>query len=264
MTGRTPWWVLAAAGAVYLFLHLPVLVLVLFSFNASRYSVSWTGFTLDWYRRLAERGDLLRGLEASLIVGGVSTLVATGFGTLLALAIARRRFPGRRALEGLLYLPIVTPEIVAGISLLSLFVLLRVPLGLATITIAHIAFNIAFVAVVVGARLAGMDRSLEEAAMILGADELTAFRTVTVPQLWPGILAGALLAFTMSFDDYVITSLVAGAGSSTLPIVVYGMVRRNIEPTVNAISTLILVVTSLLIWLADRLSRARPLGAARG
>jgi spermidine/putrescine transport system permease protein len=247
------------AGAVLLFLHLPVLVLVIFSVNASRYSVEWTGFTLDWYRQLPGRIDLLRGLRASLIVGTISTLVATVFGTLLALALARRKFPGRRALEGLLYLPIVTPEILVGISLLLLFVFLRVPLGLGTITIAHIAFNIAFVTVVIRARLEGMDRSLEEAALLLGADELTAFRTVTVPQLWPGILAGALLAFTMSFDDYVITSLVAGTGSSTLPVVVYGMVRRNVEPTVNAISTLILLVTSLSIWIAFRLNRDRPL-----
>ena len=264
MTRRTSRTALLVAAVVYLFLHLPVLVLVVFSVNASRYSVEWTGFTLDWYRRLLERTDLLRGLRASMIVGTVSTLVATLFGTMLALALARGRFRGRRAMEGLLYLPIVTPEIIVGISLLVLFVLLRVRLGLGTITIAHIAFNIAFVAVVVRARLDGMDRSLEEAALMLGADQLTAFRTVTVPQLWPGIIAGALLAFTMSFDDYVITSLVSGTGSSTLPVVVYGMVRRNVEPTVNAISTLILLGTSLLIWLAFRLSRERPLAAARG
>ena len=264
MTRRTSRTALLVAAVVYLFLHLPVLVLVVFSVNASHYSVEWTGFTLDWYRRLLERTDLLRGLRASMIVGTVSTLVATLFGTMLALALARGRFRGRRAMEGLLYLPIVTPEIIVGISLLVLFVLLRVRLGLGTITIAHIAFNIAFVAVVVRARLDGMDRSLEEAALMLGADQLTAFRTVTVPQLWPGIIAGALLAFTMSFDDYVITSLVAGTGSSTLPVVVYGMVRRNVEPTVNAISTLILLGTSLLIWLAFRLSRERPLAAARG
>jgi spermidine/putrescine transport system permease protein len=248
---------------VYLLLHLPLLILVVFSFNASRYSVSWTGFTLAWYRRLAERGDLLLGLERSLLVGAISTVVATVFGTLLAVALARRRFRGRRALEGLLYLPIVTPEIVAGISLLVLFVAVRAPLGIVTISIAHIAFNIGFVAVIVRARLEGMDQSLEEAALVLGADELTAFRTVTVPLLWPGILAGALLAFILSFDDYVITSLVAGTGSSTLPIVVYSMVRRNIEPSVNAISTLILLVTSLLIWVADRLLREQPLAVAR-
>ena len=259
MSPRVPRATAVVAGTVLLLLHLPVLILVIFSVNASRYSVEWTGFTLDWYRQLPGRADLLHGLRASLIVGSISTLVATVFGTLLALALARRKFPGRRTLEGLLYLPIVTPEILVGISLLLLFVLLRVPLGLGTITIAHIAFNIAFVTVVIRARLEGMDRNLEEAALLLGADELTAFRTVTIPQLWPGILAGALLAFTMSFDDYVITSLVAGTGSSTLPVVVYGMVRRNVEPTVNAISTLILLVTSLSIWLAFRLNRERPL-----
>ena len=263
MKRRPARWILFLVGMVYLLLHLPVLILVVFSFNASRYSVRWTGFTLDWYRRLTERGDLLLGLERSLLVGAVSTILATGFGTLLAVALARRRFRGRRALEGLLYLPIVTPEIVAGISLLVLFVAVGLPLGIATISIAHIAFNIGFVAVIVRARLEGMDQSLEEAALVLGADELTAFRTVTIPLLWPGILAGALLAFILSFDDYVITSLVAGTGSSTLPIVVYSMVRRNIEPSVNAISTLILLVTSLLIWLADRLLREQPLAVAR-
>ena len=263
MNRRPARWILLLVGVVYLLLHLPVLILVVFSFNASRYAVSWTGFTLDWYRRLAERGDLLVGLERSLLVGAIATVVATGFGTLLALALARRRFRGRRALEGLLYLPIVTPEIVAGISLLVLFVALGIPLGIVTISIAHIAFNIGFVAVIVRARLEGMDQSLEEAALVLGADEFTAFRTVTVPLLWPGILAGALLAFILSFDDYVITSLVAGTGSSTLPIVVYSMVRRNIEPSVNAISTLILLVTSLGISLADRLLREQPLAVAR-
>lgn len=263
MTRRVPNWVLWSAGGVYLFLHLPILILVVFSFNASKYSVTWTGFTLDWYRRLAQRDDLLHGLTTSVVVASISTAAATVFGTLLALALARRR-RRTRALEALLYLPIVTPEIVVGISLLVLFVLLQIPLGLTTITIAHIAFNIAFVAVVVRARLTGLDHSLEEAALTLGADEWTAFRTVTLAQIWPGILAGALLAFIMSFDDYVITSLVAGPGSSTLPIVVYGMVRRNVEPTVNAISTLILLVTSVTIWLANRLMRERPLATARG
>jgi spermidine/putrescine transport system permease protein len=190
-------------------------------------------------------------------VGALSTAIATAFGTLLALALARHRFRGRALLEGSLYVPIVTPEIVVGISLLLLFALLQVPLGLTTITIAHVAFNLPFVAVIVGARLAGMDRTLEEAALALGADELTAFWRVTVPQLWPGILAAALLAFTLSFDDYVITSFVSGAGSSTLPVVVYTMVRRNVEPSVNAVSTLILVATALLLYLADRLRRRR-------
>jgi spermidine/putrescine transport system permease protein len=150
-----------------------------------------------------------------------------------------------------------------GISLLSLFVLLRLPLGLMSITIAHIAFCISFVAVVVGARLRGMDEHLEEAAMMLGADEWSAFWRVTVPGLAPAIVAGALLAFTMSFDDYVITSFVSGSGSSTLPVVVYGMVRRNIEPTINAVSTLILASTSVLIYAADRILSTRPAGAGK-
>jgi spermidine/putrescine transport system permease protein len=246
---------MAAAAGVYLFLHLPMLVLMVFSFNASRFGVSWTGFTLDWYRRLLERDDILIGLRRSVVVGLVTALVASVLGSLIAVALGRRRFRGRRAVEAFLYLPIVTPEIVVGISLLMLFAFAGVPLGLATITVAHIAFGVAFVAVVVRARLEGMDGSLEEAALTLGADEVTAFRTVTLPLLAPGIVAGALLAFTLSFDDYVITSFVAGAGSSTLPLVVYSMVRRGIEPSVNAISTIVIVVTAVLLWIADRMTR---------
>jgi spermidine/putrescine transport system permease protein len=212
---------------------------------------------MDWYHRLLERPDILRGLKASLIVGGASTVISAVLGTMIALALARHRFRGRRAFEGFVYLPIVTPEIVVGISLLILFALVKIPLGLTTIIIAHVAFCLSFVVIVVLARLEGMDRTLEEAAMILGADEVTTFWKVTVPQLWPGILSGALLAFTMSFDDFVITSFVSGSGSSTLPIVVYGMVRRNVEPSINAISTIILLVTTGLIYLADRLAREK-------
>jgi spermidine/putrescine transport system permease protein len=254
MGTRLPRWVLAVTVGVYAFLHIPILVLVAFSFNDSKFSASWVGFTLDWYFRLLERPDILRGLKASLIVGGVSTVISAVLGTLVALALARHRFRGRTALEGFLYVPIVTPEIVVGISLLILFALVKIPLGLTTIIIAHVAFSLSFVVIVVLARLEGMDQHLEEAAMTLGADEITTFWKVTVPQLWPGILAGALLAFTMSFDDFVITSFVSGSGSSTLPIVVYGMVRRNIEPSINAISTIILLVTTALIYLADRLA----------
>jgi spermidine/putrescine transport system permease protein len=257
MGTRLPRWVLAVTVAVYAFLHLPILVLVAFSFNDSKFSASWMGFTLDWYARLLQRPDILRGLQASLIVGIVSTVISAALGTLVALGLARHRFRGRMALEGFLYVPIVTPEIVVGISLLILFALVKIPLGLTTIIIAHVAFSLSFVVIVVLARLQGMDQHLEEAAMILGADEITTFWKVTMPQLWPGILAGALLAFTMSFDDFVITSFVSGSGSSTLPIVVYGMVRRNIEPSINAISTIILVVTTALIYLADRLARER-------
>jgi spermidine/putrescine transport system permease protein len=252
-----PRWLLFLAGLVYLFLHLPLLVLVVFSFNSSKFSVDWTGFTLRWYHRLVERPDILRGLKVSLIVGVAATIISALLGTLIALALARHRFRGRRAFEGFIYIPIVTPEIVVGITLLIQFALIEFPEGITSISIAHVAFCLSFVVVVVLARLEGMDQHLEEAALILGADEITTFWKVTVPQLWPGILAGALLAFTMSFDDFVITSFVSGSGSSTLPIVVYGMVRKNVEPSINAISTIILLVTSILIYLADRLVRAR-------
>ncbi len=256
---RLPRWLIVFCTIVYLFLHVPILVLVIFSFNASKFSVEWTGFTLEWYTRLLERPDILSGLKASVIVGLSATVLSAVLGTLIALALARHKFRGRTALEAFLYVPLVTPEIVVGISLLILFVLLGMPLGLTTITIAHVAFCISFVVVVVLARLQGLDQNLEEAALTLGADEFTTFWKITLPQIWPGVLSGALLAFTMSFDDFVITSFVSGTGSSTLPIVVYGMVRKNIEPSINAISTVILVVTAVLIYLSDRLSRDKPL-----
>jgi len=254
---RSPKWLLALVALVYGFLHLPILVLVLFSFNASKFSAEWRGFTLQWYRRLAERADIVHGLEISLLVAGISTVLAATLGTLVALALARQRFRGRRALEGFLYVPLVTPEIVVGISLLLLFAAVGVSLGVVTIVVAHVAFSLSFVVVVLRARLAGMDSTLEEAALILGADEITTFRRVTLPQLWPGVVAGALLGFILSFDDFVITSFVAGSGSSTLPIVVYGMARRNVEPSLNAISTIILVVTTATLYLAERATRER-------
>ncbi len=260
---KLPRLLVAFVAAVYAFLHIPLLVLVVFSFNDSKFSVEWEGFTIHWYERLLERQDIIEGLKNSMIVGGTSTLISTVLGTLMALAIARHEFRGRRLMEAFLYVPIVTPEIVVGISLLILFVFIKFPLGLMSIIIAHVAFNISFVVVVVLARLQGMDRNLEEAAMILGADEFTTFRLITVPLLAPGILSGAMLAFTMSFDDYVITSFVTGSGASTLPIVVYTMVRKNIEPSINAISTIILIITTLLIWFADWLSKDKPLVASK-
>jgi spermidine/putrescine transport system permease protein len=250
-----PRWLGVYVAVVLLFLHLPLLILMAFSFNASRFSVEWTGFTLAWFRGLAERPDILSGLRNSLVVGVTSTVASTILGTMLALALSRYRFRGRRAMESLLYIPLVTPEIVVGISLLVLFAAMGVRLGIATIVIAHIAFSISFVTVVVQARLAGMDTHLEEAAMTLGAGPWRSFHRVTLPLIMPGVVAGALLAFTLSFDDYVITSFVAGSGSSTLPVVIYGMVRRNIDPTVNAVSTVVLVVTTILIYLSDRYAR---------
>jgi spermidine/putrescine transport system permease protein len=257
MIRRLPWPLVTGVTIAFLLLHLPVLVLVAFSFNASRYSLAWTGFTLDWYRVLAERPAILQGLRASLLIGVLATLGATVLGTLLALGLHRLGTGRlRRDLEAALYFPVVTPEIVAGISILALFALLRIPLGITTVVIAHITFAIPFVTIVVLARAAGMDRSLEEAAMTLGATPAATFRRVTLPQLLPGIVAGALLAFTLSFDDFMITFFTAGPGSTTLPLVVYGMVRKAVEPTINAVSTIVLLVTTVAL-LGSELMRKR-------
>jgi spermidine/putrescine transport system permease protein len=241
-------------------LHLPLVLLVLWSFNASRSGARWDGFTLDWYRLLFHRADLGRALQTSLIVGAIATVTATAIGTIAALALGRPRWRAARMIESLLVLPIGTPEVVAGISLLILFSAAGIHLGLVTVIIAHTTFCIPFTILVVLARLRGMDRSLEEAALTLGADELTAFRRVTVPLLMPGILAAALLAFTLSFDDFVITFFTAGPGTSTLPLVIYGMVRRTVEPTVNALSALLVLGTTVLLvaaqWWMQRGQRA--------
>jgi len=257
VTRRLPRALVLLVGAIFVCLHLPVAVLVLYSFNASRYAAGWSGVTLEWYRRLLDRPDILRALRLSLEVASLSTVLATLLGTLMALGLARGRFRGSTVTEGGLYLPIVTPEIIVGVAMLILFAALRVPLGMGTIVVAHVAFNIPFVAVVVLARLRGMDRSLEEAALVLGADEATAFRRVTLPLLAPAVLAGALLAFTLSLDDFVITFFVSGPGSTTLPVLVYSMVRRGIEPTINAVSAVLVFVTTLTIVAAERLAARR-------
>jgi spermidine/putrescine transport system permease protein len=236
----------------YASLLVPLVLLVVWSFNASRTGARWDGFTLEWYRRLFQRDDMLVALRTSLIVGVVATFLSTAFGTVAALAIGRGGRSISRIAESLLLFPIVTPEVIAGISLLILFSGAGIHLGLFTVIVAHTTFCIPFTVLVVSARLRGMDCSLEEAALTLGADEFTAFRRVTVPMLVPGIVAAALLAFTLSFDDFIITFFTAGPGTTTLPLVIYGMVRRTVEPTVNALSALMVLGTMLLLVAAQR------------
>lgn len=254
---RRPRWLVSVVAAGYAFLHLPVLILVAFSFNDSRFAARWTGFTWHWYGEILSSPRILDALKVSLIVALCSTAISTVLGTLLALALGRRRFSGRAAVESLIYLPMVTPEIVVGISLLVFFVAVRLPLGIVSIIIAHVAFSVSFVAIVVLARLHGIDRSLEEAAMDLGADELTTFWKVTLPLLRPGIVAAALLAFTLSFDDFVITFFVAGVGATTLPLLVFSMVKVGVSPTVNAISAVFLAIAVAGAVVADRLTGRR-------
>jgi spermidine/putrescine transport system permease protein len=241
------------ALAAFLFLHLPLLILAAFSFNASRFTV-WQGFSLRWYAAALQDSQLIEASWNSLIIATVATAVSTIIGTLCAYGLWKRNSP---VLTGSLYLSLVTPEIVTGISLLAfyqwIFRFLRVQLGMHTVILAHISFSIAYVVIVVMARLRTVDAQLEEAALDLGANEWQAFRYVTLPAIFPGVIAASLLAFTVSFDDYVITSLVAGVDSETLPMVIYAIARRGVNPVVNAISALIVVGFGGLILISERL-----------
>jgi spermidine/putrescine transport system permease protein len=249
----------------FLFLYAPIVILVIFSFNASRFVSDWAGFSLRWYEKLFEDAAMMTALRNSLIVAFVSTVISTLFGTMTALAMERYEFAGKLSLDALLYLPIIIPEISMAVMLLLFFVLSKIQLGLTTIIISHVAFNISFVTVVVRARLAGMDRRLEEAAQDLYANELRTFWHVTLPLMMPGVLAGALMAFTLSLDDFVITFFTAGVGSTTLPLRIYSMVKLGITPEINAVSTLMLAASMALVMVSLVLqSRGGGAGAARG
>lgn len=241
------------AALALAFLHAPLLVLIAFSFNAGRFTV-WEGFSLHWYQAAFADTQLAEGLINSLIIAIVAAPLSTVIGTLAAYGMWRRQAP---VLAGTLYLSLVTPEIVTGVSLLALFQwlfrFLRLPLGLHTVIVAHVAFSIAYVAIVISARLRDYDRALEEAAMDLGASGWRAFTRVTLPVIAPAIAAAALLSLVVSFDDYVITSLVAGVDSETLPMVIYAMARRGVSPIVNAVSALIVVAFGVLILISQRL-----------
>jgi len=233
----------------YLFLYGPMVILVIFSFNKARINAVWTGFTLEWYRVLFADTAMAGALQNSLIIGIVSTILATVIGTFTAIAMYRYKFPGKKIFDSILYMPIIIPDIVMGISLLSFYVFIHFTLGLVSIIIAHVAFNISFVAVVVRARLYGYNKTLDEAAMDLGATPVQTFMKVTLPIILPGVISAALIAFTLSFDDYLITSFVAGIGSTTLPVKVYAMMKFGVSPEINALSTLILFfsMTSVII-----------------
>ncbi len=238
---------------IYGFLYVPVVLLVMFSFNRSKLNAVWTGFTFEWYGRLLHNGAVLDAAKNSLIVAAVSTVVATMIGTLAAVGMYRYHFRGKTVLDGLLYTVIIIPEIVMGIALLAFFALAGVPLGIFTLIAAHITFCIPFVAVIVRARLAGFDRSLEEAALDLGASEWQTFRHVTLPIIMPGIMAGALLAFTLSIDDVIISFFVAGPAGTTLPLKIYSMVKFGVTPEINALSTMMLLLTLTLVVIAERI-----------
>jgi spermidine/putrescine transport system permease protein len=236
-------------------MYMPIVLLIIFSFNSQRLNVTWQGFTLHWYSELFKDRDVLLATRNTLIIATVATLLATVIGTLAALALQRYRFPGYTLAESILYIPVIIPEVVMGISLLVFFSLINFRLGLATITLSHIAFNIPFVTLVVRARLHGFDKSIEEAAMDLGANRLITFWRVTLPTIMPGVLAGALLAFTLSLDDYVITYFTAGPGSTTLPLRIFSMVRFAVTPEVNALSALWLLTVFVVLGIGQIVQR---------
>ena len=253
----------------YFFLWAPIAVLIVFSFNDAASVSVWRGFTTRWYEGIFAAGagggsfqtqKLLEALGNSLIVSFTAASIATIIGTMLALAIHRGRFPGKRIIDAVLYLPVVIPEITQGVSLAIFFSILfdyfqslsgtRLTPGFATIIIAHVAFNISYVVIVVRARLATMSENLEEAASDLGANHFQTFWRITFPLLLPGIVAGALLALTLSLDDYVVTFFTKGVGDDTLPIFVYGLLKQRVSPEINAISTLMILASTVLVGIS--------------
>lgn len=273
---RSPW-VTVSALLVYFFMYAPIVVLILYAFNSSKNNIVFEGFVnkgacgpFYWFCQLLKNNEAINAAKNTLIIAFSSTVLSAIIGTMAALALQRYQFPVRRLSEAALYIPIVIPEIVMGIGILVLFSAFfkaanavlglqgdnRLALGLWTVIISHVAFSIPFVTLVVRARLHGFDKSLEEAAMDLGANELTTFRLVTLPLIAPGVLSGALLAFTLSLDDFIITFFTNGPGSTTLPIYVYGLLRRIITPEVNALSTLWIAVVLIMVfcsqWIENR------------
>jgi spermidine/putrescine transport system permease protein len=246
-------WLWTCAGAVYAFLYVPLAVVVAFSFNDSKLSAEWVGFTLDWYAKLYHDEEMLLAARNSLFIALVASAVATVLGTMAGIAIHRYRL---RLLLPMVLTPVAMPEILLGVSLLIFFISVfgQESLGLLTVILAHITFCIGFVAIIVRARLSGMDESIFEAARDLGATPWQGFRLVTLPLIMPAVIAGFLMSFTLSIDDFVITFFTAGVGVKTLPLTIYSMIKIAVTPEVNAISTLLMALTLAMIAVASRIA----------
>lgn len=250
--GRRGAWLWIAAVAVYAFMYLPLAIVVAYSFNDSRLNAEWVGFTLHWYQVLLHDEDMLLAAGNSLFIALLSSLVATLLGTMAGMAIHRYHF---KLLDLMVLTPVAMPEILLGVSLLLFFIqVLNLTLGMLSIVLAHITFSIGFVAIVVRVALAALDERIFEAARDLGASPWQTFRYVTFPLILPGVIAGGLMAFTLSIDDFVITFFTAGVGVQTLPLRIYSMIKIAVTPEVNAISTLLMLMTLVIILLASRLA----------
>ncbi len=242
----------AGALAAYVFLYLPLAVVIIYSFNDSRLNAEWVGFTWHWYDVLVHDDDMLAAAANSIFIASIASLAATALGTLAGMAMQRY---GMRVLAFMVITPVAMPEILLGVSLLLFFIqVLNLTLGIVSVILAHITFSIGFVAIVVRTSLAGMDESIFEAARDLGASPWKTFRYITLPLILPAVVAGGLMAFTLSLDDFVITFFTAGVGVNTLPLRIYSMIKIAVTPEVNAVSTLLMVLTLAIIVLASRIA----------
>lgn len=258
------WFTWPALVVGFLFLYLPIILLVLFSFNASKLVTVWGGFSFKWYGELLENEGLLKAAWVTLKIALVSSTIATVLGTLAGVVLSRfHDMRGRSLFAGMSYAPLVMPEVITGLSLLLMFVALSIDRGFATVTIAHVTFSMCYVAVVVRSRLAAFDLSLEEAAMDLGARPARAFMLVTLPIILPAIVSGWLLAFTLSLDDLVIASFTTGPGATTLPMKIYSQVRLGVTPEINAVCTILIGLVSVGVLVASWLNRQQSAGGAR-
>ncbi len=251
-------WLAAWTGFVFLFFYLPIAIMILFSFNQSRLNIVWTGFTLDWYAALWRDAVLVRTLENSLIVASVTTVLSVLLGTVGGWLLYRYRYKASGLLETFVFLPMIVPEVILGVSLLILFVTIGLQLGYTTIIISHVTFCFPFVMASVQARLAGLDPALEEAALDLGATPVQAFTKVLVPYLMPAIVSGALMSFTLSLDELIVTYFTASASTRTLPLEIFGRVKKGLDPSLNAVSTVFIVFTVFAVFVTEALRRRNP------
>ena len=239
------------ACLVYLFLYLPIIVVIVFSFNTSKINIKFEGFTAEWYMRMFDNVSLMESFQNTLIVAAASTAIAIVIGTLCAVGLSRFEFKLKGLITNSLYIPIAIPEIVFGIALLVFFSSIEMKTGLLTLILSHVTFSMPFVAITVRSRIAGFDRSIEEAARDLGANEFRTFMRVTLPIIMPGVIAGGMLALTLSLDDVVISFFTSGPGSTTLPLKILGMVKKGVSPDVNALSTLVILGTVIIMAVAN-------------
>ncbi|MHC5611761.1 MAG: ABC transporter permease [Nostoc sp.] len=236
---------------IFVFMYLPILVLGFYSFNQSPYSATWQGFTLDWYGKLFNDDRILSAFQNSMIVAGFAVAISAVLGTLMAVGLARYEFPGKKLYRGVAYLPLIIPDIAIAVATLVCLAAFAIPLSLWTIIAAHVVFCLAYVGLVVSSRLTNLDPHLEEAALDLGATPMQAFIKVLLPQLMPGIVAGCLLAFVLSLDDFLIASFTAGSGSNTLPMEIFSRIRTGVKPDINALSVMLISVSAIVALVAE-------------